>query len=72
MKEIWYPELMEYGKNLKIVGLIGNKADSFFGEQVTLEQGKKFAKEINAVFTTTSTLDEMGICYFFDELIINI
>ena len=24
-KEIWYPELMEYGENLKIVVLIGNK-----------------------------------------------
>ena len=69
LKEIWYPELMEYGENLKIVALIGNKVDLFLEEQVTEEEGKNFANEINAVFKRTSALDGTGICDLFDELV---
>ena len=69
LKEIWYPELMEYGENLKIIALVGNKVDLYLEEKVTEEEGRNFAKEINAVFKRTSALDGTEINELFDELV---
>ena len=69
LKEIWYPELMEYGENLKIIALVGNKVDLYLDEKVKEEEGRKFAKEINAVFKRTSALNGTEINELFDELV---
>ena len=69
IKTIWYPELTEYGEKYKIIALIGNKLDKYLEEQVSEEQGKKFAEEINAVFKRTSALDGTGIADLFDQLV---
>ena len=69
MKEIWYPELLEYGEKLKIIALIGNKVDKYLEEEVSEEEGKKFAKEINAVFKRTSALNGTGIEDLIEELV---
>ena len=69
LKEIWYPELLEYGEKLKIIALIGNKVDKYLEEEVSEEEGKKFAKEINAVFKRTSALNGTGIEELFEELV---
>ena len=69
LKEIWYPELLEYGEKLKIIALIGNKVDKYLEEEVSEEEGKKFAKEINAVFKRTSALNGTGIEDLFEELV---
>ena len=69
LKEIWYPELLEYGEKLKIIALIGNKIDKYLEEEVSEEEGKKFAKEINAVFKRTSALNGTGIEDLFEELV---
>jgi len=69
LKTIWYPELVEYGEELKIIGLIGNKLDKYLEEEVNEEEGKKFAQEINAVFKRTSALEGTGIEDLFNELV---
>ena len=69
IKTIWYPELTEYGEKYKIIALIGTKLDKYLEEQVSEEQGKKFAEEINAVFKRTSALDGTGIADLFDQLV---
>ena len=69
IKTIWYPELTEYGEKYKIIALIGNKLDKYLEEQVSEDQGKKFAEEINAVFKRTSALDGTGIADLFDQLV---
>ena len=69
IKTIWYPELTEYGEKYKIIALIGNKIDKYLEEQVSEEQGKKFAQEINAVYKRTSALDGTGIADLFDQLV---
>ena len=68
LKKIWYPELVEYGEKYKIVALIGNKIDKYLEEEVSEEEGKKFAEEINAVFKRTSALSGAGIVDLFNEL----
>ena len=69
IKTIWYPELTEYGEKYKIIALIGNKLDKYLEEQVSEEQGKQFAEEINAVYKRTSALDGTGINDLFDQLV---
>ena len=68
LKKIWYPELVEYGEKYKIVALIGNKIDKYLEEEVSEEEGKKFAEEINAVYKRTSALSGVGIVDLFNEL----
>ena len=70
IKEIWYPELVEYGEQYKIIGLIGNKVDLFLEEKVPEEIAKKYAEEINAVHKRTSALKGTGIEDLFNELTI--
>ena len=70
IKEIWYPELVEYGEQYKIIGLIGNKVDLFLEEQVPEETAKKYAEEINAIHKRTSALKGTGIEDLFNELTI--
>ena len=70
IKEIWFPELVEYGEKYKIIGLIGNKVDLFLEEQVSEEMAKKYAEEIDAVHKRTSALKGTGIEDLFNELTI--
>ena len=69
VKSIWYPELMEHGEKLKIIGLIGNKNDRYLDESVDEKNAKEFADEIQALYKKTSALDNTGIDDLFDELI---
>ena len=70
IKEIWYPELVEYGEQFKIIGLIGNKVDLYLEEEVSEEMAKKYAEEIDAVHKRTSALKGTGIEDLFNELTI--
>jgi len=69
VKSIWYPELMEHGEKLKIIGLIGNKNDRYLDENVDEKNAKEFAEEIQALYKKTSALDNTGIEDLFDELV---
>ena len=50
------------------MGIAGNKFDLFSIEEVTEEEGKKFAKEIGAFFFLTSAKESIGIEELFKEV----
>jgi len=56
-------------KNI-VIGLIGNKADLFEDEQVTEQEGRKYASEIGAYFSLISAKnDKQGIDSFFKQIV---
>ena len=50
-----------------IFAVVGNKCDLFQEEKVKEEEGKKFAKDIGAVFQLTSCKESIGIDDLFYE-----
>ena len=68
IKNYWYKETSENFTGDVILALIGNKIDLYENEQVTDEEGKKFANQINAIFKTTSALSNIGINWLFENL----
>jgi len=68
IKEYWIKEIKENAPSDIIIALVANKNDNYEFEQVTVEEGKNFAKEINAIFKSTSAKFARGI----NELFINI
>ena len=68
LKNVWFPELKEYGEKLKILALVGNKLDKYLDEDVNDEEAKKFAEEINAFFTKTSAMEGTNIEDLFNTL----
>ena len=54
LKNYWVKDVEEkLGKDI-IKAIVGNKIDLFMNEEVTEEQGKEFAKSVNAEFLLTS------------------
>ena len=67
LKEYWYEQLKVSGEDNMVLGLAGNKCDLFSKEEVKEEEGRKFAKEIGAVFYLTSSKESIGIDELFQE-----
>ena len=67
IKDYWYEQLKVSGEENMVFGVAGNKCDLFQEEQVTEEEGKKFAKSIGAVFHLTSCKESIGIDELFEE-----
>ena len=69
LKEIWYPNLLRYGEQYTVIGVVGNKCDLYENEKLAdEEQAKAFAKEIKATFMLTSAKTGDGIEKLFDTL----
>jgi len=68
LKEVWYPELKEYGEKLRILALVGNKIDKYLEEEVKEEDAKQFANEINAINKRTSAMEGTNIEDLFTTL----
>ena len=67
IKNYWYDQLKESGEENMILGIAGNKCDLFQEEDVSEEEGKKFAQSIGAVFKLTSCKESIGIDELFEE-----
>ncbi len=67
LKKYWYKESSE-NSTADIFFVVGNKSDLYENEQVSDEEGKKFAKEINAIFKLTSALSNTGIDRLFETI----
>ena len=67
IKDYWYDQLKISGEENMIFGIAGNKCDLFQDEEVPEEEGKKFAKEIGAIFQLTSCKESIGIDDLFYE-----
>ena len=68
LKNYWYKEIMDNSVSDLILALVGNKSDLYENEQVTDKEGKLFAKEINAIFKSTSALSNRGINSLFTDI----
>jgi len=68
IKDFWYKETTECADNDPILALVANKIDLYQNEQVTLEDGKNYADEIDAIFQNTSALSYSGIDMLFENL----
>ena len=67
IKDYWYEQLKVSGEENMVFGVAGNKCDLFQEEQVTEDEGKKFAKSIGAIFHLTSCKESIGIDELFEE-----
>ena len=67
IKDYWYEQVKTSGEENMVFGVVGNKCDLFQEEKVTEEEGKKFAKEIGAVFQLTSCKENIGIDELFQQ-----
>ena len=67
MKSYWYKELIESGEENMVFAVVGNKSDLFKKEEVKEEEGKEYAKSINAIFMLTSCAENIGIVELFNE-----
>ena len=68
IKEIWYPDIKEFGEKFHIIALVGNKRDKYEEEEVTELEAKKFAEEIKAKFFLVSANNGQGIDAMFQNL----
>ena len=68
IKNFWIKEIKENAPSDIILALAGNKSDNYENEVVNLSEGKKLAKEIDAIFQSTSAMLSHGI----DELFLSI
>ena len=65
IKEAWIKEIKDNAPPDIILALAGNKSDLYEMEKVTLDEGKALAKEINAIFKSTSAMLSHGVNELF-------
>ena len=65
LKEIWYPDLKNYGEKYTVLAVVGNKSDLYEKEEVKEEEARAFAKEIGAIFMLTSAKNGDNIKHLF-------
>ena len=70
LKTTWIPLVIDLlGIENIIFGLAGNKSDLYINDTVGIENGKKYAQEINAIFKETTSTNYETVELFFIELI---
>ena len=69
LQSVWYPELKQFGEELKIVAVVGNKIDKYLNEEVKDEDAKAFAEEIKAINKRTSAMEGTNIEDLFNSLV---
>jgi small GTP-binding protein len=68
LKEIWYPDVKEYGEKYKIIALVGNKGDLYEVEEVNEEEINSFKDEINGKYFFVSAKNGQGIDKLFKSM----
>ena len=68
LKQYWIKEIKENAPPDIILALAANKSDKYKDEQVDINEGKELARQLNAIFKSTSALSSKGI----DELFLTI
>ena len=68
LKNFWIKELEENAPSDIILAIAGNKSDNYEFEAVTLKEGKELAKNINAIFKSTSAKLAHGIDDLFKAI----
>ena len=61
IKNFWIKEIEENAPSDIILALAANKSDCYENEEISLEEGKDLAKQMNAIFMSTSAKLKHGI-----------
>ena len=65
IKDYWANEIKKNSPKDIIIALCANKSDDYLEQQVSTQEGKDLAKELNAIFMCTSAKDGTGIKELF-------
>ncbi len=68
LKDYWYKETSNNADGHPLLALVANKVDLYENQVVEHKDGKAFAEEINAIFQTTSAMNDSGINTLFDNI----
>ena len=68
LQKYWIKEIEENAPTDIILALAANKSDKYENELVDLNEGKELARQLNAIFKSTSALNSKGI----DDLFLSI
>ena len=68
MKNYWANQIKENSPENIILAIAANKSDLIEQETVDEEEARNFAKELNAIFVTTSAKSSEGINSLFEEI----
>ena len=69
LKIIWYKDLLKYNEKYTILAVVGNKSDLYEIEKVSEEEGRNYAKEINAIFMLVSAKNGDNINNLFNDIV---
>ena len=59
IKKFWYKEVINYASDNTIFVLVGYKDEMIEYEEVSEEEGKAYAKKINAIFKETDNIEDV-------------
>ena len=68
IQQYWFKEIEDNSISDAIIVIVGNKSDLYEIEQVTDEEGQKFADEKKAIFKKTSALSNRNIDSLFNDV----
>ncbi len=68
MKNYWANQIKDNSPEKIILAIAANKSDLIEQETVDEEEARNFAKELNAIFVTTSAKSSEGINSLFEEI----
>lgn len=68
LKKYWMPEIKANASPSIILAVAANKSDMLEYEEVKDEEGRKFAKEINAIYQKTSAKESTGVDQLFKNI----
>ena len=69
LKIIWYKDLLKYNEKYTILAVVGNKNDLYEIEKVSEDEGRNYAKEINAIFMLVSAKNGDNINNLFNDIV---
>ena len=68
MENYWYEQIKLYCNKDIVLAVVANKSDLYEQGQVEYDAGEKFAKEIGAIFVSTSAKNDIGIQELFKNI----
>ena len=69
LKNVWLEDVTNYGEEIKVLAVVGNKCDLYEREAVPEEDGRAFAVEHGALFMNCSAKDGTNIDVLFDACV---
>ena len=68
LKNYWCSQIKQNCEDNILLGVVANKSDLYSTQQISNEEGMKFANEIGAIFQMTSAKSGIGIDSLFENI----